>query len=37
MNNLTKEAVAILEKMPANQRKNAVKILHLLYQAWNDY
>lgn len=36
MNNLTKEAVAILEKMTANQQKNAVKILYLLYQAWND-
>lgn len=36
MNNLIKEAVAILKKMPANQRKNAVKILALLYQAWND-
>lgn len=36
MNNLIKEAINILEKMPANQRKSAVKILHLLYQAWND-
>lgn len=26
MNSLIKEAVVILEKMPANQRKNAVKI-----------
>lgn len=36
MNNSIKEAISILEKMSANQRKNAVKILRLLYQAWND-
>ena len=36
MNVLIKEAVSILERMTDNQRKNAVKILRLLYEAWND-